>query len=184
MAFDREELLEKLAMALVTNPGSTMKELADSAGISKASLHRIYSTKEKLQTIIIERVQSVFDEIRQSIQKPHEDYMEALRELIHIHCCNSTYILFIGRDDFFDMIKDEEWDDYYNDLEAFFREGQEQGLLTLDFSAGVIGAVFISLVTGLLECRLWGHLTEREMEKTILRALMGGVMRQANKVSK
>ena len=58
MAFDREELLEKLAMALVANPGSTMKELADSAGISKASLHRIYSTKEKLQTIIIERIQS------------------------------------------------------------------------------------------------------------------------------
>lgn len=177
MAFDREELLEKLAMALVANPGSTMKELADSAGISKASLHRIYSTKEKLQTIIIERMQGVFAEIRQSIQKPHEDYMEALRELIHIHCRNSTYILFIGRDDFFDMLKDEEWDDYYNDLEAFFREGQEQGLLTLDFSAGVMGDIFISLVTGLLECHLWGRLTEREMEKTILRAFMGGIVR-------
>ncbi len=184
MAFDREELLEKLAMALVANPGSTMKELADSAGISKASLHRIYSTKEKLQTIIIERMQGVFAEIRQSIQKPHEDYMEALRELIHIHCRNSTYILFIGRDDFFDMLKDEEWDDYYNDLEAFFREGQEQGLLTLDFSAGVMGDIFISLVTGLLECHLWGHLTEREMEKTILRALMGGIVRQNTTVSK
>ncbi len=47
MAFDREELLDRLAMALVANPGSTMQELADSAGISKASLHRIYSTKEK-----------------------------------------------------------------------------------------------------------------------------------------
>ena len=31
MAFDREELLKKLAMALVANPGSTMQELADSA---------------------------------------------------------------------------------------------------------------------------------------------------------
>ena len=177
MAFDREELLKKLAMALAANPGSTMQELADSARISKASLHRIYSTKEKLQATIVERVRDVFAEIRRTIQKPHEDYMEALRELVAIHCRNSTYVLFIGRDDFFEMLQDGEWDAYYNDLEIFFREGQERGILTLDFSAGVIGDIFISLVTGLLECRLWGHLTEREMEKTILRALLGGVER-------
>ena len=103
--------------------------------------------------------------------------MEALRELVSIHCRNSTYVLFTGRDDCLEMLQDEEWDAYYNDLELFFREGQERGILTLDFSAGVIGDIFISLVTGILECYLWGHLTEREMEKTILRALLGGVER-------
>ncbi len=175
MAFDREALLEKLALALIENPGSTMQELADSAGISKASLHRIYSTKEKLQEIIVKRMREVFLEIRQTIQKPHEDYPEALRELVSIHCRNSTYVLFIGRDDFFAMIQDEEWDAYYNDLEIFFREGQSRGFLTLDFSAGVLGDIFISLVTGILECSLWGHLTERDREKTILRALLGGI---------
>ena len=105
MAFDREELLKKLAMALAANPGSTMQELADSAGISKASLHRIYSTKEKLQATIVERVRDVFAEIRRTIQKPHEDYMEALRELVAIHCRNNTYVLFTGRDDFFEMLQ-------------------------------------------------------------------------------
>ena len=177
MAFDREELLKKLAMALVANPGSTMQELADKADISKASLHRIYSTKEKLQATIVERMRGVFSEIRRTIQKPHEDYMEALRELVAIHCRNSTYVLFTGRDDFFEMIQDGEWDAYYNDLEIFFREGQERGILTLDFSAGVIGDIFISLVTGILECCLWGHMTERERERTILRSLLGGVER-------
>ena len=175
MAFDREALLEKLATALVANPGSTMQELADKAGISKASLHRIYSTKEKLQATIVERVRGVFTEIRRTIRKPHEDYREALRDLVAIHCQNSTYVLFTGRDDFFALIGDKQWDDYYNDLEIFFREGQERGILTLDFSAGVIGDIFISLVTGILECSLWGHLTQRELEKTILRALLGGV---------
>ncbi|MBQ7514647.1 MAG: TetR/AcrR family transcriptional regulator [Schwartzia sp.] len=178
MAFDRAELLDRLAMALMANPGSTMQELADSAGISKASLHRIYSTKEKLQAIIVERVRQVFAEIRQAIRKPHEDYREALRELVAIHCRNSTYVLFVGRDDFFVMIPAQEWDAYYSDLEAFFREGQERGILTLDFSAGVMGDIFISLVTGLLECCLWGHLTERVRERTILRALLGGIRKQ------
>lgn len=49
--------------------------------------------------------------------------------------------------------------------------------MTLDLSAGAIGDVFISLVTGLLESYLWGHLSQREVEKTILRALMGGIAR-------
>ncbi len=85
--------------------------------------------------------------------------------------------LFTGRDDFFAMIREEEWDSYYDDLELFFREGQERGILTLDLSAGVIGDVFVSLVTGLLESYLWGHLAQREMEKTILRALLGGIQK-------
>jgi len=182
MAYDRDALLEKLAMAMVTNPGITMQELAESSGISKASLHRIYSTKENLQAIIVDRVRSVFDEIREAIQNPREDYIRALKELVAIHCRNSSYVLFIGRDDFFVMLREEEWNGYYNDLEGFFREGQERGLLTLDFSAGVLGNIFISLVTGLLESCLWGHLAEREREKTIFRALIGGIGKQGTKM--
>ena len=121
MAFDREELLEKLAMTLVRNPGSTMQELATSAGISKASLHRIYSTKENLQVTIVERMREVFGEIRQVLQRSHGDYMQDLQELVAVHCKNSTYVLFTGRDDFFAMIREEEWDAYYDDLEVFFR---------------------------------------------------------------
>lgn len=178
MAFDREELLEKLAMALARNPGSTMQELAVSAGISKASLHRIYSTKENLQATIVERMRVVFAEIRQVLRRSHGDYVQDLQELVAVHCRNSTYVLFTGRDDFFAMIREEEWDSYYDDLELFFREGQERGILTLDLSAGVIGDVFVSLVTGLLESYLWGHLAQREMEKTILRALLGGIRKE------
>ena len=73
-----------------------MQELADNAGISKASLHRIYS-KKKLQATIVERMRDVFAEIRRVIREPHENYMEALGELIAIHCRNSTYVLLIGR---------------------------------------------------------------------------------------
>lgn len=179
MSYDREELLKKLAMALVMNPGSTMQELAESASISKASLHRIYSKRENLEAVIVRRMRDVFAEIRTTIQKPHTDYIKDLRELVAIHCHNSTYVLFIGRDDFFEMIQGEEWDAYYSDLETFFREGQERGILTLDLAAGVIGDVFISLVTGILESRLWGHLAERDMEKTIFRALMGGIEKES-----
>lgn len=106
MAFDREELPEKPAMALVANPGSTMLEPTDSARISKASLHRIHSTKEKMQATIAERKRGVFAEIRRTIRQPHEDYTEALRELVAIHCRDSTFVLFTGRDDFYEMLRD------------------------------------------------------------------------------
>ena len=65
-------------MALAANPGNTMQALADNTGISKASLHRIYSTKEKLQATFVERMRDVFAEIRRTIREPHENYMEAL----------------------------------------------------------------------------------------------------------
>ena len=90
--------MKKLAMALAANPGNTMQALADNTGISKASLHRIYSTKEKLQATFVERMRNVFAEIRRTIREPHEDSMEALGELVAIHCRNSTYVLLIGRD--------------------------------------------------------------------------------------
>ena len=106
MAFDREELPEKPAMALVANPGSTMLEPTDSARISKASLHRIHSTKEKMQATIAERKRGVFAEIRRTIRQPHEDYTEALRELVAIHCRDGTFVLFTGRDDFYEMLRD------------------------------------------------------------------------------
>ncbi|MBQ3775557.1 MAG: TetR/AcrR family transcriptional regulator [Ruminobacter sp.] len=175
MAFDREELLEKLARAMLPNPGITMNELASSTGISKASLHRIYSTREHLQKIILEKIMWVFDEVRKITGRNSDDFGQQLQELIKFHCDNSTYVLFLGRDDFFEMFGDDRFDSYYDELEQFFREGQKRGYITLDLDAGTVADVFISMVTGILESSLWGHISTRNMEKIILRALLGGI---------
>ncbi len=85
MAFDREALLEKLAMAILQNPGITMGELALHTGISKASLHRIYSTKENLQKIIIDKISEFFLHIHNTINEGSSDFMNDLEKLVRFH---------------------------------------------------------------------------------------------------
>ncbi len=179
MAFDREQLLEKLALAVLQNPGITMGELAVSTGISKASLHRIYSTKENLQKIILQRISAVFDDIHRIIGETTGDFMSDLEKLVRFHCENRTYVLFLGSDDFFEMFGEERFDSYCDELKDFFREGQKQGFITLDLDAGTVADVFVSLVTGLLEAFLCGHIPSRNLDKVIMRALLGGVKNQA-----
>ncbi len=175
MAFDREQLLEKLAKALLNNPGISMSELAQEAGISKASLHRIYSTKENLQKIIVDKLSAIFGDIHKITLKNSDDFLADLEELVRFHCENSTYVLFLGRDDFFEMFGDEKFDSYYDELENFFRAGQKKGCITLDLDAGIAADIFISLMTGLLEAYQWGHIPYRNLDKVMLRAFLGGI---------
>lgn len=51
----REEELKKLALAFCTNPRRTARELAEAAGISKATFYRVYSSWENLSRILNER---------------------------------------------------------------------------------------------------------------------------------
>ena len=51
----REEELKKLALAFCTNPRRTARELAEAAGISKATFYRVYSSRENLSRILNER---------------------------------------------------------------------------------------------------------------------------------
>ena len=52
---NEEQLLKHLAVAIVEKPRSTIKELAESVEISKATLHRFCGTRENLQQILTEK---------------------------------------------------------------------------------------------------------------------------------
>ena len=49
---DRENELKKLAVAFYSVPKGTAKELADAAGISKATFYRIYGSREQLGDLL------------------------------------------------------------------------------------------------------------------------------------
>lgn len=47
-----ERLLKALAHAIVVHPRATLKELAETAGVSKATLHRFCGTRDNLVTML------------------------------------------------------------------------------------------------------------------------------------
>ena len=57
---DRENELKKLAVAFYSVPKGTAKELADAAGISKATFYRIYGSREQLGDLLTERRMVLF----------------------------------------------------------------------------------------------------------------------------
>ena len=175
MAFDRDELLEKLARALAKNPGSSMKELAEEVGISKASLHRIYSTRESLCQTLVAQTKNIFDNMIDITSREHNDFLADLKELISFHVENSAFVLFIGRDAFVRMIDEADWVRYDEELAAFFRAGKDAGLLLGDFSSEEMRDIFVSLVVGLLEYSLWGSRSGKAAEGLIYKAVMGGI---------
>ena len=50
---NEEKHLKNLAAAVVENPRSTLKEIAETVGISIATLHRSYGTRENLENLLI-----------------------------------------------------------------------------------------------------------------------------------
>ncbi len=175
MAFEREELLQKLTFAIAMNPGITMTELAKTTAISKASLHRIYSTKENLLKIILQRTKVFYSGISELLTKEHEDFMEDLKAVIAAFCDNRAYVLFIIRDIFTDLIKNSDWERYDKEMEGFFCEGQKRGFLSKDFTAGTMVNVFLGIVTWLLCMSIEKNTSESELQETILRILLNGI---------
>lgn len=142
MAYNKEELLQKITFNMAINPGITMTELARVVGIAKASLHRIYLTRENLKSIIVQRVKTVYVEISQVLNQEHKNYMDDLKNLIKIFCNNRNYILFIMRDVFTEYIDGSDWEKHNKELENFFLEGQNKEFLNKNISAEVTANIF------------------------------------------
>lgn len=176
MAFDREELLLKLTKAVARNPSITMTDLAKTTAISKASLHRIYSTKENLLEIILLRTREFYSGISVLLTKKHEDFMGDLKELIATFCDNSAYILFINRDIFTDRIESDDWVRHDKEMEDFFSEGQRQGIFSKEFGADVMANIFLGIVTWLLAMKLEkNNISEQDLRETILATVLSGI---------
>lgn len=176
LAFNKEELLQKIAFNMAINPSITMTELASIVGIAKASLHRIYSTRENLKKVIVQRVKTVYAEISTILNQEHSNYMEDLKNLIKIFCNNRVYILFIMRDVFTDCIDGRDWEKHDRELAAFFGEGQNKGFLNKNFSSEVMANVFLGILTWILHMQLEkSNIAQQDLENVIFQAFLNGV---------
>ena len=175
MAFDREKLFQKLTFALAMNPNITMTELAKQAEISRASLNRIYLSKENLQEIILQEVKKIYLDISKILLKDHINFIDDLKSLIKVFCENRNYVLFICRDTFADKIDSQVWKQHDEELTKFFADGQTQGFLNKNFSAEIIANIFLGNVTLLLAMQAEkNNISIKDLPKVILQTFLGG----------
>ena len=166
------ELLLKLAAAMVANPKATIKELAESAGISKATLHRFCGTRKNLEDLLFRKSSDAVEDIIRVANQEYEDYEAGLDDLIKIHLKYREYIKL----SFFypEMAEDYNWDKYLDAMDSFFLRGQKSGFFKIEFSDAFFSEFLASAICGLLDAVDRGRVAPKGLTESIRNLLLFG----------
>ncbi len=156
-----ERLIKALAVAIVDRPRATLKELAEAAGVSKATLHRFCGTRDNLVQMLEDHGETVLNQIIQACDLEHAEPLEALQRLIKEHLTHRELLVFLVfqyRPDFLDPHGEgARWQSYLEALDAFFLRGQQKGVFRIDITAAVFTELFITLVYGMVDAERRGR---------------------------
>lgn len=156
-----ERLLKALAVAIVDRPRATLKDLAESAGVSKATLHRFCGTRDHLVEMLERYGETVLEQSITAADLQQSESLTALRRLIAEHLKHRemlVFLMFQYRPDFLSPEGDgARWQSYMLALDAFFLRGQQQGVFRIDITAAVFTELFTTMIYGLMDAERRGR---------------------------
>ncbi|WNW10036.1 transcriptional regulator [Pseudomonas sp. DTU_2021_1001937_2_SI_NGA_ILE_001] len=165
--------LKALAVAVVDHQSGTFKDIAQAAGVSKATLNRFCGTRANLVEMLHEHSSALMLQAVQQADLDKAEPLAALQSLIDGHLANREMLIFMmaeWRPDFAeDGVEMRRWQPYADAMDAFFLRGQHAGVFRIDISAPVLTELFCSMIFGLVESERRGR---------VARAAMSGVLRQ------
>jgi len=176
-----ERLLKLLTTAVVDRPRATMKELAQLAGVSKATLHRYCGTRENLGQRLEDHAQSVLNRIIGNARLQQAEPLDALCRLIDGHLAHRELLAFLlahYRPDFLDPQRNDgaRWQSYFDALDAFFLRGQQQGVFRIDITAAIFTELFITLTYGLVDAERRGRAASSHSANTLQQMFLHGAL--------
>lgn len=178
-----ERLIKALAVAIVDRPRATLKELAEAAGVSKATLHRFCGTRDNLVQMLEDHGETVLNQIIQACDLEHAEPLEALQRLIKEHLTHRELLVFLVfqyRPDFLDPHGEgARWQSYLEALDAFFLRGQQKGVFRIDITAAVFTELFITLVYGMVDAERRGRAASSNSAHTLEQMFLHGASNPA-----
>lgn len=152
-----ERLLKALAHAIVVHPRATLKELAETAGVSKATLHRFCGTRDNLVAMLENHGEQVLNQVIANAALHTAAPLEAVRHLIAEHLKHREMLVFLmfqyRPDTLLGDSEDRRWLTYTRAMDAFFLRAQQMGVLRIDISAAVFTEVFITQIYAMVGAR-------------------------------
>jgi TetR/AcrR family transcriptional regulator, mexCD-oprJ operon repressor len=170
---NEDKLLKLLAVAVVENPRSTIKELAESAGISKATLHRLYGIRENLEKMLTQKAGEALDNIIATAEKDFDDYMDGMSQLIRAHLDNHELLRMTCS---LQSSIEDDWSPYLKAIDTFFLKTQKQGAFRIDFSAQVLSEFFVSSICGMIDAQRRGRVASSGLPETFEDFFLHGVL--------
>lgn len=166
-----EKLLKALAVALVDRPRGTFKDVAEAAGISKATLNRFCGTRDNLIEILMNHGSVVMNQVIANAGLEERPVLEALRRLISDHLTHREILAFLAfqwRPDTLDAdVGGTRWLPYGDALDAFFLRGQRECVFRIDVGAPELTEIFTSLIFGLADAERRGRVARAGMSSLI-----------------
>ncbi|KSE12318.1 TetR/AcrR family transcriptional regulator EscR [Pseudomonas aeruginosa] len=138
---------------MVNHPRATMGELAELAGVSRATLNRHCGTREGLKRRLESHARSTLERLTHSAALQRLEPREALRELIREHLAQRdllALLMFEQNPGRHAGHGDASWQSYVEALDAFFLRGQQKRVFRIDISAATFSELFIVLIYGMV----------------------------------
>jgi len=178
MTIDRATPLRALAEALVRQPGASMEQLAQTIGVSRATLHRLVSSRDEL---FKELSDFAYETCRATFASVHLDEGPAddvLQRLVAALNPNANLFLFLRRHGRECAHKHEDWQEQRKLLVAFFQRGQEEGVFRVDVSAQWLVDSLGALLHAAAEAAYEQRLARADMNHVVCSVLLDGARRR------
>ncbi|MFJ4667534.1 TetR/AcrR family transcriptional regulator [Kitasatospora purpeofusca] len=179
MATDRDSVLEAAVGVLSRRPTAHLDEIARAAGISRATLHRLFPGRDALIREVgllgLQRFGAALD----SAAVDEGDAHAALRRLVEALVPDASLCAFLtGESTLYD---DEEinelWESQIARMHALFLRGQQQGTFRIELSAAWLSEAFFDLVAGIGWAVQDGRLAPRDAVFSLSELFLGGALR-------
>ncbi|GAA0913780.1 TetR/AcrR family transcriptional regulator [Nonomuraea longicatena] len=184
MAMNREEIVAAAIQRLNRVPTSSMAELAEAVGVSRATLHRHFSTREELLTELANRS---LDSWEQAIEAAGvaaatasgdaEQIRRTLEDLLSRHLVYAEEHGFALSEHV--MVVDPHLERRIDELEEreieLFAAGQRAGVIRADLPARWVSSVVYGLLVAARQSILRGDVARRDLPRIVIETLYRGI---------
>ncbi len=183
MATDRDSVLEAAVGVLSRRPTAHLDEIARAAGISRATLHRIFPGREALirevGALSLRKFASALDTAAIDTGDPQA----ALRRLVDAVVPDAALCAFLaGENQLFDDPEiNELWEIQDERVRSLFLRGQQEGVFRIELSAGWLSEAFFDLVAGVGWAVQDGRLAPRDSAYSLAELFLGGALRSPDR---
>ena len=178
------KLARGLALAVAKNPAATLQQLAEAAGISKATLYRKVKTRELLMDALLHEAVGLLQATLDAAELEAGDPVAVLRRISKGLLAEREMQSFLACDavrgsaGLHREAADKEWLDFLARMEALFRRGQAEGVFRIDVTPAWLAQAYGYMVDAALEAELGGRLAQAETLRSIEALFLHGALRQ------
>jgi len=182
MPTDHEPVLRAAVTLLLRRPASSMDEIARAAGISRATLHRMFPGRPVLIGALgVEATRRLGRALDASdLDDAGPDTPAVLRRLVDNLMPCAEYLAFLYGESSLvgDPDLEQAWTVMDDRVSAVVRRGQENGSMRVDLTAQWVAEALFSFVAGAGWAVHEGRLAGRDAARSVAELLLGGAARR------